>query len=430
MKVLTEKNDEFWLRLDNAAKIFAAIKGRDSTSVFRVSVLLKERVRIQPFLEAIKSLEDRFPYYKVKLEAGVFWYYLQKYEGSIPVVVDDGIPCRGFKKNEFLFRVLVKSNRISVEFSHVLTDGGGALEFLQSILLVYFQHCKKPIVSNLSFLSPDTPVHPEEFEDAYKKYFQTGLPGVPGTTRAFHLPYETSKNGFDILTSVVAMEQIIAKAKEHEVSLTEYLTAVYLLALQEIFYQQSAFKRRRSKKGLRIQVPVNLRKIYPSKTMRNFALFVRPGIDLRLGHYTFEEIVKTVHHQMQFETDKKLINKIISRNVGGEKNWLVRGVPLFFKSWILRFFYEKETTRYSGIVTNLGRVNLQGNLNELIDHFSVAPPPPNEIQKVGCGVIGFGNKLVLSFSNITDSKELEQKILSFLTGQGIHVKIINEDSFI
>src|SRR5687768_16719682 len=120
METSAKEKNGFWLRLDNAAKIFAAIKGRDSTSVFRVSVLLKERVKIKPFLDAIKSLEDRFPYYKVRLEAGVFWYYLQEHEGPIPIVVDDGIPCRGFKKNEFLFRVLVKSNRISVEFSHVL----------------------------------------------------------------------------------------------------------------------------------------------------------------------------------------------------------------------------------------------------------------------------------------------------------------------
>ena len=101
METSIKENDGFWLRLDNAAKIFAAIKGRDSTSVFRVSVLLKDRVKIKPFLDAIKALEDRFPYYKVRLEAGVFWYYLQEHDGPIPVVVDNGIPCRGFKKNEY-----------------------------------------------------------------------------------------------------------------------------------------------------------------------------------------------------------------------------------------------------------------------------------------------------------------------------------------
>ena len=54
--------------------------------------------------------------------------------------------------------------------------------------------------------------------------------------------------------------------------------------------------------------------------MRNFSLFVLPEIDLRLGQYTFDEIIKIVHHRMKLETDEKLINKIISRNVGSEKN--------------------------------------------------------------------------------------------------------------
>jgi len=50
--------------------------------------------------------------------------------------------------------------------------------------------------------------------------------------------------------------------------------------------------------------------------MRNFSLFVTPEIDFRLGKYSFEEILKIVYHKMQVETDEKLINKIISRNVG------------------------------------------------------------------------------------------------------------------
>jgi hypothetical protein len=44
---------------------------------------------------------------------------------------------------------------------------------------------------------------------------------------------------------------------------------------------------------------------------------------------------------------------------------------------------------------------------------------------VNCGVVGFDDKLVLTFGNITQSKELERQFLSFLTSQDIPVKIVN-----
>jgi hypothetical protein len=42
---------------------------------------------------------------------------------------------------------------------------------------------------------------------------------------------------------------------------------------------------------------------------------------------------------------------------------------------------------------------------------------------VGCGVIGFNDKLVLSFGNITRSKELERKFVEFLASEGIQSKL-------
>jgi len=43
--------------------------------------------------------------------------------------------------------------------------------------------------------------------------------------------------------------------------------------------------------------------------------------------------------------------------------------------------------------------------------------------KINCGIAGFNDKLALSFGNITRSKEPERRFLSFLTREGIHVRI-------
>ena len=176
---------------------------------------------------------------------------------------------------------------------------------------------------------------------------------------------------------------------------------------------------------LRVQVPVNLRNIYPSITMRNFSLFVMPQIDLRLGHYTFDELVKTVYHQMNIGTEEKLINKNIARNVGSRKKFYVRGTPLFFKSLILKYIhYSLGPRQYSGVLTNLGRVTFPAEVCKLIDNLIFIPPPPHKRVKISCGIVGFNDNLVLSFGNITRSKELEERFIKLLTNEGISCKVL------
>ena len=418
--------NDFWLRLDNAAKIYPAIKDRELTAVFRISVELKGRIKVKRLLESVHAIEERFPYYKVKLKAGFFWYYLEPDQVPIIVVPDRGLPCRAFGKHELMFRVLAKENVISVEFSHILTDGSGAFEFLKTLLLVYLEKCGLPVAESIPFFRPEGIPSKEEYEDAFNRYFKRIDAHPLKIAKAFHVPFRLNKMPrLGILTAIVPVEDIKNKASEYKVSITEYLAAVYIYSLQQIYEQRSPFSKRIANKIIRIEVPVNLRRMFPSLTMRNFSLYVLPGIDLRLGHYTFEEIVKSVYHQVQLETEKKLISKTISRNVSGERSAFIKRIPLFLKSLILTKLFMKATQQYSGVVTNLGKIDFDPEINNFIDKFIFIPPPPNKIVKVNCAVAGFDNKLVLTFGNITTSKELERQFLMFLTKQGIPVKLVN-----
>ncbi|MBS3913552.1 MAG: hypothetical protein KG003_03580 [Bacteroidetes bacterium] len=415
---------EFWLRLDNAAKIYPAIQDDELTSVFRITTILKSAVKAKELLEAVKTIEDRFPYYKVILKAGFFWYYLEHQNKPIQVV-PDGLPlCRAFNKNDNLFRILVKDNKISVEFSHILTDGTGGLEFLKSLLFAYFEKCG--MLTN----DPDHLYHlpktlsREEYEDAFNRYFQKIDAPALKSTKAFHLQYPLG-GYFRTLTATIPLHSILQPAKEAGVSLTVYLTAIYLQTLQGIYENLTILEKRQAHKSIRIQVPINLRKVFPSKTMRNFSLYALPEIDMRLGHYSFEEILKTVYHQLQLQTDVKLINKTISRHVSGERNLMVKILPLHIKSLILSEMYSLGTRRYSGVVTNFGKIELPQNVSAQIDKIIFVPPPPNRRLKVNLGVCSFQDQLILNFGSITESRELEKNFFRFITSRGIPVKILS-----
>ncbi len=421
---ISMQNDTFWMPLDNAAKIYPAIRTDELTSVFRLSVVLVERIKARQFMEAIYALEGRFPYYKVTLKTGVFWFYLEHANRPIPVKPDLGLPCRAFHKHELMFRILVRENCISTEFSHILTDAGGGFEFLRSLLLVYLSYCGVKLSETLPFLRPEAEPDKEEYEDAYNHYFKKTVSPRMNLRSAFHLPFPLNKpSRLNVSIFEIAADALLKESKLSGLSLTEYLISVYLFVLEEIYEALPVLQQRTRNKILRIEVPVNLRKFYPTRSMRNFSVYVLPEIDLRLGHYTFEEITETVHHLMQLETDKKLIHKILSRNVGGERNLIVKRIPLFIKSFMLKTFYSLGTGRYSGVVTNLGRVKFPPEVNRLIDKFIFIPPPPSKKLKINCGVVGFENKIMLSFGNITTSDSLEQRFKDFLNDRGITCKI-------
>ncbi len=419
---------KFWLDLDNAAKIYPAVRSREHSTVFRLSAILKQTVRISSLLHAVRDMEQRFPYFGVSLRRGFFWYYLEFANQHFMTETDNSAMCRVFDKrdrNKLLFRILVYGNRLSVEFSHILTDGVGAGYFFRLLLISYFREQGVNISHDphLDVLSTE-----EEFEDSYNRYFKREIPSTVRLPKAFHLPFALKhKPRFDVLLAVLSLREIKNKAREKAISITEYLVAIYLYVLQEIYHDLPHYSMARNRKRIRIQVPVNLRKIYPSKTLRNFSLFVLPEIDLQLGNYTFDEIIKVVFHKMQLETDKKLINKIISRNVGIERKIYVRGIPLFVKVLILYLkYYSEGVDQYSGVVTNLGKVEVPDQIREHIKYLVFVPPPPNKKLKVNCGVVGFDDKLVLSFGNISHSRELEKKYLRFLAMQGIHIKLLSK----
>jgi NRPS condensation-like uncharacterized protein len=291
-------------------------------------------------------------------------------------------------------------------------------------LILYAQACGRAIPGKFQYDNPEEEISEEEYEDAYKRYFKEDIPPMVKKTKAFHLPYALkSPPRFEQLNVILSMEQIKKLAEEKGVSITVYLVSVYLFTLQDIHENLGSFRKYKKNKVLRIQVPINLRRIFSSKTMRNFSLFVMPEIDLRLGHYSFDEIIKTVYHQVQLETDEKLINKNLSRNVGSERKIYVRSIPLFLKSIILRIKYNTlGPGQYSGVVTNLGKAKLPEEVGDLVNYFIFTPPPPNEILKINCGIIGYGDKLVMSFGNITHSREFERKFLGFLKERGLQVQ--------
>ncbi len=417
-----------WMELDNAAKLFPAIISDDLTSVFRLTVALKEPVRYSIIKDAVVVTSQRFPYFNVSLGSGIFWHFLEFHNKPPRIHTEEAIPCTAFaikSKHEPLYRILVKGNRISVEFIHILTDGAGALEFLKSLLFTYLTLSGKQNGTGEGIILPDSPISHEEFEDAYNRFFKP-LPPPQKLGKSWHLPFRLSqKPGTKVIRAEIKTCEILEVSKRYKATLTEYFASVYFFALQKIFNSVKTNKRIVKRKILRIEIPVNLRNIYPSKTLRNFSLFVMPEIDMRLGSYTFEEILRSVQYQMRLNTQEKQISRFLSSNVSYEKYFIVKILPLFIKNMAIASIYRGiASKRLTGLITNPGRVTVPPELEKFVDYFEMISTPPNRKLKVSCSLISFRDKLRICFTNITESADLERLIFKHLKEEGIHVKIM------
>ena len=395
--------------------------------VFGVSATLTRRIHADLLQQALDRIMPRFPYYKVQLRSGLFWHFLEENAARVLVRPENPSPCMVLPDrdgNKLLFRVQAFERRISVEFSHIITDGAGALLFFKTLIAAYLELRGSTLDSWEGLLNPDDEPDPEEYEDAYSRYTKQPAPKPERMSRAFRLPFPLRLNyRYSVLTGECSSRAVYTLAKELGVSVTEYLAGIYLYILQGIYKDLPGYIRHRARKTLRLNIPVDLRKLYPTKTMRNFTLLVSPGVDLRLGWYSFDEIVQQVHFHMRSEAHVRHINRQLVRNLNPEVNAFFRGVPLLLKNAVLHSRYANlGPIHYSGVLTNIGVIDMPGGVAGEIESFTFIPTPGPEL-RVHAAVATYGDRMRITFGSVTEVQEVEQRFFGFLVDLGIHVKL-------
>ncbi len=190
------------------------------------------------------------------------------------------------ENRRFLYRIRYHGRRIAVEFFHALTDGTGGLTFLLTLAAEYLRlRHGVAIPAGGHVLNPRGAPRPEEMEDSFLKNARgAGRSRFEGP--AFHISGTPERSHFlNITTGVIPSEALLKAARARGVSVTVLLTSVLLSC-----YQQAQFSRpaRRARRPVRVQLPVNLRRFYGSKTLRNFATYINVGINTRYGQHIFE----------------------------------------------------------------------------------------------------------------------------------------------
>ena len=424
-RVMFPENKLRWMRLDNAAKIYPAAARQNWSNVFRLSATLRETVDIAVLQSALDVTVRRFPSIATRLRRGAFWYYLEQISEAPSVIEESSYPLLRMSRKETrkcAFRVIAYNRRIAVEIFHSLTDGNGALIFLKTLVAEYLQQKHGiAIPAEHGVLGRLEEPSEEELEDSFLKY-SGNVSASRRENTAWHLSGTPEPAGFLHLTCFkLPVQAVLDKAHEYGVSLTVFLTAALMSALQNLQKEKVPSIRRR--KPIKVLIPVNLRKLFPSRTLRNFALYTTPEIHPKLGEYSFKEICSVIRHWMGLEVCAKPMSMKIATNVGSERALAVKVMPLFIKNIVMKMVFEAVGERKSCLtLSNLGAAALPEVMQPYVERFDFilgvqATAPHN------CGVISYGDTLYINFIRNIRESELEAHFFAVLRDMGIEVEV-------
>ena len=424
-KVLSPARSLRWMKLDNAAKIYPAAKRRNWNNFFRISATLTEPVDVAVLRSALDVTARRFPSIAVRLRRGMFWYYLEQIPHSPAIQEEKSCPLAHAPFHEVrqcAFRVLVYHNRFAVEFFHALTDGTGGLTFFKTLLAEYLsQKYGLTIPAGDGVLGRLEEPDAEELEDSFLRYAGNVKASRKEAT-AWHLTGTPEKDGFkDLVTLMIPAPVLKECAKAHGVTVTELLCAAMMQAICQL--QAEKVPQRSRRRPVKVLLPVNLRNLFPSRTLRNFASYITPEVDPRMGDYTFDEICAAVHHRMGLENNPQTMRAKFAANVASEQSPLLRVMPLFIKNLAMKAVFDTVGECKSCLcLSNLGVVRLPEVMAPYVARMDFiigvqAKAPHN------CGVLTWNDTVYINCIRSIREPELELHFYRVLHQLGLPVKV-------
>ena len=144
-------------------------------------------------------------------------------------------------------------------------------------------------------------------------------------------------------------------------------------------------------------IPVNLRTIFPSISLKNFFGVVNIQINTS-NELTFDDIIKIVSNEMKEKLQKEKLENFIYQNTKLENNILTKFIPLFIKNFVVNLDFELFEDKLKTLtLSNFGNIILPEDMKEYINHFEAVVY--NTINSpLNVGLCSFDDKLSITFN--------------------------------
>ncbi len=404
-----------WFKVDTAAIMFSSLSDKSWGRTFRFSAYFKQDIDPVALERAARELMPYYPAIYACLKKGFFWNYLvatdklpeireEKGYGMKPVVLkNDGTPD---------FRLTYKGKRVNIDCSHSLGDGKGILIYFKALLTRYNQLRKG---EEGEYVTAENPVL--NVRDSFADYYEPrGEKASGNPPKAYHFREEYEEGITRLLFARMSTAHVKELAHRENMTVTEYLTAVLMLGVIKGSAEPVTLP-------LTIAVPVNLRRFFPSLTVRNFTVqtFVTFNPEGRRD-VSLKEILEATRGQLRAQLQDGELRKTINKYGALVNNPVIRLVPNFIKQPVMRMMQKNTHAGVTTIFTNYGACKLPDSLAPDIERLQFVNGDTRRYGlAVTCSCIGFGDVLSLCFSRANRDTVWYDACVEILEGEGLAV---------
>ncbi|NMA49555.1 MAG: hypothetical protein GX947_07285 [Tissierellia bacterium] len=421
MKANDKKEKVDWKKLDNASKIFPATSSNKDTKVYRISAELYRDINPENLQRALDLTLESFPMYKSILRRGFFWYYFELTNIYPKVEIESTNPCSALyiegKKN-LLFRVTYYKKRINFELFHALSDGAGAVWFLETLVFHYIKiNHKDKLGNDIPSLEYGASIS-QKMDDSFWKNYTSNIQDTKIKREKFKAAYmikgkRLDENKMKVIEGAMSVKEVLNKSREYNASITVFLTS---LLMYSIYVDMPKNKR---KKPIVLSVPINLRGYYNSSTARNFFTTINISYDFQNNSSEFKDIVGYVDKELKKGIEEGNIHHKLARFMKLENNPLARIIPLTIKDLFMKIADKFNDKSISSSISNIGRIETAKEFESYIKQFSICV----SARTPKITFCSFSDRLVITFTSPYIETDIQRVFFQFLSNRDIKIEI-------
>ena len=392
--------------IDNSAILYLALIRKHHTNIFRFTYTLTEEIVPELLQTAVDRVHRRFPTIFAGFRTGFFRYQQIPAEKAPQVIPDPGLLINMTHQEiaRCACRVYYYGREIIMEGFHALTDGYGMIAALSTLTAEYLSlrySLQIPVGYPVFDVNEDP--SPEETEDSYLRYADAKPLHMP-SRYSYQLPGSDPKCGpIHKETFVYPVEELLRTARKHGVSITALISAVMASSIMELQHN----RREKSLRPVRIMVPIDLRKIFPSKTLRNFILYALPTMEVSEYGCGIRELAQRFSKQIKAHLDKDNLGGIIAYNVNTQKMPIFRLLPSKLKCGLMRLAYSFFGESNSSLtLTNLGNISFPEIMVPYVESFMLTMMPRVR-SPYNCGMYSYNGNFFINLCRFPEKSELE-----------------------
>lgn len=391
--------------IDNSALLYLSVLAPHHSNTYRFTVMLTEPVCPETLQKAADRVCPRFPTIIAGFRPDFFSYSVVPAAKAPAVEADPGL-LHTMSRREIekcAYRIYYSGCEISIEAFHALTDGYGAIRSFRAMIAEYL-YLRYGVQSEerIEALESGEPDWQEELHDAYLDHSEVD-PKAVSRRYAYQLPHKAVDWQVRNVSEEYDIRDVLAAAKRHGVSLTAFLSCLMAEAIMEVQKREKGSRRL----PVRIMVPVDLRRLFPCRTMRNFILYALPTLEPENAELPRETRMALFNHQLKEQTTSSYLMPQVSKNVRMQRSPIFRMIPRSLKCMITHTAYRFLGECNSSItLTNLGSVAFSEEMRQYVRGIDVLLTPRRK-SPYNCSVISCGTSIRINITRFAALPEME-----------------------